>query len=83
MAAARPRVPSSRIGAVQSEGVTGVQPFVRHWVHTGMVHFADEKMSKSIGNLVMVGDLLDRWPADAVRLALSGYHYRDDLDLDR
>jgi cysteinyl-tRNA synthetase len=44
-----------------------------------MVHLADEKMSKSLGNLVMVGDLLDRWPADAVRLALIRPHYRSDL----
>jgi L-cysteine:1D-myo-inositol 2-amino-2-deoxy-alpha-D-glucopyranoside ligase len=64
---------------LQSEGATGVSPVVRHWVHTGMVHVAEEKMSKSLGNLVMVRDLLDRWPADAVRLALIGQPYRDDL----
>jgi L-cysteine:1D-myo-inositol 2-amino-2-deoxy-alpha-D-glucopyranoside ligase len=65
---------------LQSEGATGMRPVVRHWVHTGMVHLAEEKMSKSLGNLVMVGDLLGRWPADAVRLALIGPHYRSDLD---
>jgi cysteinyl-tRNA synthetase len=64
---------------IQSESATGVRPVVRHWVHTGMVHLADEKMSKSLGNLVMVGDLLARWPADALRLALIGPHYRSDL----
>jgi L-cysteine:1D-myo-inositol 2-amino-2-deoxy-alpha-D-glucopyranoside ligase len=64
---------------IQSEYATGIRPVVRHWVHTGMVHLADEKMSKSLGNLVMVGDLLDRWPADAVRLALIRPHYRSDL----
>jgi L-cysteine:1D-myo-inositol 2-amino-2-deoxy-alpha-D-glucopyranoside ligase len=64
---------------LQSEGATGIRPVVRHWVHTGMVHLADEKMSKSLGNLVMVGDLLGRWPADAVRLALIRPHYRSDL----
>jgi L-cysteine:1D-myo-inositol 2-amino-2-deoxy-alpha-D-glucopyranoside ligase len=64
---------------IQSESATGVRPVVRHWVHTGMVHLADEKMSKSLGNLVIVGDLLDRWPADALRLALIQPHYRSDL----
>ncbi len=64
---------------LQSEGATGVRPVVRHWVHTGMVHHEREKMSKSLGNLVMVRDLLDRWPADVVRLALIGRHYREDL----
>jgi L-cysteine:1D-myo-inositol 2-amino-2-deoxy-alpha-D-glucopyranoside ligase len=64
---------------LQSEGATGVRPVVRHWVHTGMVHLADEKMSKSLGNLVMVGDLLGHWPADTVRLALIRPHYRSDL----
>jgi cysteinyl-tRNA synthetase len=64
---------------LQSEGATGISPVVRHWVHTGMVHVAEEKMSKSLGNLVMVRDLLDRWPADVVRLALVDQPYREDL----
>jgi L-cysteine:1D-myo-inositol 2-amino-2-deoxy-alpha-D-glucopyranoside ligase len=64
---------------LQSEGSTGIRPVVRHWVHTGMVHLADQKMSKSLGNLVMVGDLVGRWPADVVRLALIRPHYRSDL----
>ncbi|HEY7451207.1 MAG TPA: cysteine--tRNA ligase [Candidatus Limnocylindria bacterium] len=64
---------------LQSEGATGLSPVVRHWVHTGMVHHDEAKMSKSLGNLVMVGDLLRRWPADAIRLALIGQPYRADL----
>jgi L-cysteine:1D-myo-inositol 2-amino-2-deoxy-alpha-D-glucopyranoside ligase len=64
---------------LQSEGATGIRPVVRHWVHTGMVHTDDAKMSKSLGNLVLVGDLLRRWPADAIRLALVSRSYREDL----
>ena len=64
---------------IQSEGATGVRPVVRHWVHAGMVHLAEEKMSKS-RQPVMVRDLLDRWPADVVRLALIRPHYRSDLE---
>jgi cysteinyl-tRNA synthetase len=63
----------------QSEGATGARPVVGHWVHTGMVHYADEKMSKSVGNLLMIRDLLEQWPADAIRLALIRHHYRADL----
>ncbi|HEV7200106.1 MAG TPA: cysteine--tRNA ligase [Candidatus Limnocylindria bacterium] len=64
---------------IQSEGATGERPVVGHWVHTGMVRYDANKMSKSLGNLVMVADLLDRWPADAVRLALIRHSYRAEL----
>jgi L-cysteine:1D-myo-inositol 2-amino-2-deoxy-alpha-D-glucopyranoside ligase len=64
---------------LQSEGATGVRPVVGHWAHTGMVHYAEAKMSKSIGNLVMVADLLRQWSADAIRLALISQPYRVDL----
>jgi L-cysteine:1D-myo-inositol 2-amino-2-deoxy-alpha-D-glucopyranoside ligase len=60
----------------QAEPVTGEKPFVRFWVHTAMVHYESEKMSKSLGNLVMVRDLLEEWPADALRFYLGSHHYR-------
>ncbi|MCB0191172.1 MAG: cysteine--tRNA ligase [Anaerolineae bacterium] len=61
----------------QSEAATGEKPFVRFWMHTAMVHHDGEKMSKSLGNLVMARDLLKTWSPDALRLYLAGYHYRD------
>jgi L-cysteine:1D-myo-inositol 2-amino-2-deoxy-alpha-D-glucopyranoside ligase len=66
----------------QSEGATGVRPFVRFWMHTGMVYLGGEKMSKSLGNMVFVRDLLPRYGADALRLYLSGCHYRSELHYD-
>jgi L-cysteine:1D-myo-inositol 2-amino-2-deoxy-alpha-D-glucopyranoside ligase len=60
----------------QAEGATGQGPFVRCWVHTAMVRHEGEKMSKSLGNLVMVDDLLKEWSADALRLYLAQHHYR-------
>ena len=60
----------------QAEPVTGQKPFVRFWVHTAMVRYEGEKMSKSLGNLVMVRDLLEEWPADALRFYLGSHHYR-------
>jgi cysteinyl-tRNA synthetase len=57
-------------------------PFVRRWLHTGMVRHEGEKMSKSLGNLVFTRDLIrDHEPA-AVRLALLGHHYRSGWELD-
>ncbi len=61
----------------QAECATGEKPFVRCWMHTAMVHHEGEKMSKSLGNLVMVRDLLETWSPDALRLYLSRYHYRE------
>ncbi len=61
----------------QAEGATGEAPFVRYWVHTAMVRHKDEKMSKSLGNLIMVNDLLETWTPDTLRLYLADHHYRD------
>lgn len=61
----------------QAEGATGTKPFVRYWLHTAMVRSEGEKMSKSLGNLVMVRDLLeDGISADALRIYMHMHHYR-------
>ncbi len=60
----------------QSEHATGVSPFVRYWMHTGMVEYQNAKMSKSLGNLVLVRDVLETYSADALRLYLFSNHYR-------
>ncbi|MEO7837499.1 MAG: cysteine--tRNA ligase [Acidimicrobiales bacterium] len=67
--------PHHECEAAQSEAATG-QAFVRHWMHVGMVRLDGEKMSKSLGNLVFVSDLLKDWDGAAVRLALLTHHYR-------
>ena len=67
--------PHHECEAAQSEAATG-KPFVRHWMHVGMVCLDGEKMSKSLGNLVFVSDLLKDWEAPAVRLAILAHHYR-------
>jgi L-cysteine:1D-myo-inositol 2-amino-2-deoxy-alpha-D-glucopyranoside ligase len=61
----------------QAECATGSQPFVRFWMHTGMVRHEGQKMAKSVGNLVLVHDLLADWSSDALRLYLAGHHYRE------
>jgi L-cysteine:1D-myo-inositol 2-amino-2-deoxy-alpha-D-glucopyranoside ligase len=71
--------PHHECEAAQSESVTG-QPFVRVWFHVGLVGLGGTKMSKSLGNLVFVGDLCKEWEPPAVRLALLAHHYRTDWD---
>jgi L-cysteine:1D-myo-inositol 2-amino-2-deoxy-alpha-D-glucopyranoside ligase len=58
------------------------QPFVRYWFHTAMVRHAGAKMSKSLGNLVMVRDLLHTCSADGIRLYLASHHYRQEWEHD-
>jgi cysteinyl-tRNA synthetase len=60
----------------QAEPVTQRKPFVRLWMHTAMVRHEGEKMSKSLGNLVMVRNLLKTHTPDALRVYLAMHHYR-------
>ncbi len=56
------------------------EPYCRHWVHNGFVTVRGRKMSKSLGNVLLVRDLLDEAPGEAIRFALLGAHYRQPLD---
>ena len=72
--------PHHEIGASQGQVITGGWPYARHYVHTGMVGYQGEKMSKSRGNLVFVSDLRRDHDPMAVRLALLEHHYREDWE---
>ena len=63
----------------QSESFTGVKPFVRHWLHNGMVQMGGEKMSKSLGNLITIKQALQNYSADAIRIFVLSSHYRSPL----
>ncbi|MGQ0621977.1 MAG: cysteine--tRNA ligase [Panacagrimonas sp.] len=58
----------------------GGQPFSRYWLHNGFLNVNSEKMSKSIGNVLLVRDLLKEAPGEAIRLVLMTAHYRQPLD---
>ena len=63
----------------QSEAYTGVTPFVRFWVHNGLLRLTesdDEKMTRHAGNFVSIRDALARYHPDAIRLFLLSSHYR-------
>jgi cysteinyl-tRNA synthetase len=64
----------------QSTCAHGGRPFARYWMHNGMLTDAGAKMSKSLGNIRTVRELLEEAPGEAIRLALLTAHYRDPLD---
>jgi len=63
----------------QSEAFTGVSPFARYWLHNGLMQLGEEKMSKSLGNLITVKEALERYFPDAIRLFVLNTHYRSPL----
>jgi cysteinyl-tRNA synthetase len=64
----------------QSTCAHGGETFVRYWLHNGFVNVDHAKMSKSLGNVLLVRDLLREAPGEAIRLALLSGHYRQPLD---
>ncbi len=63
----------------QSEGFTGAKPFVKYWLHNGLLQLGEDKMSKSLGNLVTIKDVLKNYSADALRVFVLSSHYRSPL----
>ena len=64
----------------QSTCAHGGKLFSRFWLHNGMLNFGGTKMSKSLGNVSVLHELLARQPAEALRLALLSAQYRQPLD---
>jgi cysteinyl-tRNA synthetase len=66
----------------QSESASG-KPLARYWLHNGFLDFSGEKMSKSLGNVVLPHELLEDWPGEVLRWALLSAHYRAPLEWNR
>jgi cysteinyl-tRNA synthetase len=64
----------------QSRCAHGTAAYARYWLHNGLVNVDSEKMSKSIGNVLLLRELLDAHPGEVVRLGLLNAHYRQPLD---
>ncbi|MDO8621325.1 MAG: cysteine--tRNA ligase [Candidatus Levybacteria bacterium] len=60
----------------QSEGASHKIPFAKYWAHTSFVSYRGKKMSKSLGNLVMVSNLLRKYSSNAIKWMLLSHHYR-------
>jgi len=64
----------------QSRCAHGTEVFARYWLHNGFVTVEKRKMSKSLGNTLIVHELLKQWPGEALRYVLLSAHYRQPLD---
>ncbi len=62
----------------QTESLTG-KPFARYWIHNGMLQLGDEKMSKSLGNIITIEAFLDRYSGDTMRMLVLNSSYRAPL----
>ena len=63
-----------------AHGVKDAGEYARYWMHNGFLDMSGEKMSKSLGNVVLVHDLVKQYPGEVIRWALLSGHYRSPLD---
>ena len=63
----------------QSEAYSGKQPFVRYWLHNGWLTFGEEKMSKSLGNIITIREGIENYGSDGLRIFVLTSHYRSPL----
>jgi len=63
----------------QSEGASG-QTLAKYWIHNGFIKINSEKMSKSLGNVFSIRDILEKYHPEAVRLFILQTHYRSPID---
>ncbi|MDD5338072.1 MAG: cysteine--tRNA ligase [Dehalococcoidales bacterium] len=63
----------------QSESYTSKKPFVKYWMHNGLLQMGADKMSKSLGNLITIRDFLKKNSADALRVFILSSYYRTPL----
>jgi len=64
----------------QQEAASGKKPFVKYWMHSGFITFEGEKMSKSLGNVILAKDVLEKTGGEIIRFALASLHYRSPAD---
>ncbi|MEM2021236.1 MAG: cysteine--tRNA ligase [Zestosphaera sp.] len=72
--------PHHEAEVAQAESFSGVKPFVNFWIHVGLLTVNGEKMSKSLGNIVSIRDVVSRYGANTLRLYLLQTHYRSPID---
>jgi cysteinyl-tRNA synthetase len=65
----------------QAESLTGKAPFVRFWLHTGLLSIKGRKMSKSLGNVIRIRDALKQYAPADLRYYFASVHYRDSVSI--
>ena len=66
----------------QAEAATGKKPFVRYWMHSGVLNIKGTKMSKSLGNFIVIREVLKKYDAEVLRLLYASTHYRSPIDFE-
>ncbi len=64
----------------QAEAAFGIKPFVKYWLHSGVLNVNGVKMSKSLKNFVRIRDIIEKYGAEALRLFILSTHYRKDVN---
>ncbi len=64
----------------QAEAASGKKPFVKYWLHTGVLRVNGEKMSKSLKNFITIRELLKRYDPEALRMMVASTHYAKEID---
>ena len=64
----------------QAETITGTQPYVKYWVHGGLLTINGQRMGRSMGNMVTIMDALGKHSAETIRMWIASTHYRKPLD---
>ena len=65
-----------------AEAATGVRPFSKYWIHTGLLTVSGVKMSKSLGNFITIREALTKVDAEVLRFYFLTSHYRSPIDFD-
>ena len=66
----------------QAEAATGKKPFVKYWLHSGVLNIKGTKMSKSLGNFITIREVLKAYDAETLRLLYASTHYRSPIDFE-
>ncbi len=74
------KFPHHEAEIAQAEGASGKKPFVKIWLHTGMLTANGKKMSKSLRNFITIKDFLKKYPAEVLRFMILNHHYRMPID---
>jgi len=64
----------------QAQATSGIKPYVKYWIHTGLLTINRERMGRSMGNMVRITDALEKYSPETLRLWIASTHYRKPLD---
>lgn len=74
------KFPHHEAEIAQAESSSGKKPFVKIWMHVGLLNVAGKKMSKSLGNSITIKSFLEKYSPNILRLIVTAHHYRSPID---